>query len=65
MISGLEEANEGDILYENKSFIEYKSLLYKNVGTCDQEIILFDNLRVCEHIEYFLEIKKKKKKRKK
>ena len=64
MISGIYDPNQGDILYNGKSFVTNKKYLYENIGLCQQENIFFDYLTVQEHLEYMCEIKGSKVNRK-
>ena len=50
MISGIMDPNQGDILYNGKSFVTNKKYLY-------EKDIFFDYLTVQEHLEYMCEIK--------
>ena len=59
MISGLEEPNEGNILFQNISFINNDQFIYQNVGICDQNNILSNELTTQEYIEFLLKIKGK------
>jgi len=57
IIAGLEDCQNGDILYKNNSLIINKKFLYRNLGLCSQEDIFFDELTVKENLEIMTEIK--------
>jgi ABC-type multidrug transport system ATPase subunit len=57
IISGGEEASNGDIFMDNRSLITDKKFLYKNIGLCSQEDILFEELTVEEHLKLMTEMK--------
>lgn len=51
MISGLENPDGGDIFLADKSLVNDKQYLFKNIGLCSQEDIFFEYLTVTEHLQ--------------
>jgi ATP-binding cassette subfamily A (ABC1) protein 3 len=50
IISGTEEAQNGDILLNGHSLLSDKEFLYKTIGLCSQDDILFQDLTVEEQL---------------
>lgn len=59
IISGMEDADKGDILLNNNSILQNKRLLFQNIGLCSQEDFYFPELTVKEHLELMTKLKGK------
>ena len=57
-ISGAETPNSGNIFLNNKSLINDRDYLYKNVSICYHENLFFDYLTVEEQLKFIMKIKK-------
>lgn len=57
ILSGLYEANNGKVIYNNRDMLKNLSDFRKKIGICPQHDVLFPDLTVKEHLELFANFK--------